>query len=348
MRFGPRPSIYTAMRKLVTYSRFLACSVLFGSLLTASAAQNPFLGDWELTIPGGNAGWLGVEASGGALRASMLWGWGSVEPCASAQATDGKLVLTRLHPIERKQADGKTLKTNITETITATLDGDTIRLTSSKPRENGQGIETDQFSGRRQPSMPPAPDLAALKYGPATQLFNGKDLGGWRLTDPNAVNGWSVKDGILVNNPAQEEGKPHKNYGNLRTDAEFGDFTLELETRLGQGGNSGIYLRGIYEIQVTDSYGKPLDSHNMGALYSRIKPTVNAEKPAGEWQTMRITLAHRHITVVLNGKTIIDNQPARGCTGGALWSDVSRPGPIYFQGDHTGIEYRNIVLRPIL
>ncbi len=111
--------------------------------------------------------------------------------------------------------------------------------------------------------------------------------------------------------------------------------------------NSGIYLRGIYEVQVADTYGKRLDSHNMGGIYSRITPTVNAEKPAGEWQTYDITLVDRHVTVVLNGKTIIDNQPLLGCTGGALWSDEFRPGPIYLQGDHTGVCYRNMVLKPV-
>ena len=187
-----------------------------------------------------------------------------------------------------------------------------------------------------------------MKFGEPIQLFNGTDLSGWRLTDPNAVNGWSVQNGLLVNNPVQEEGKPHKNYGNLRTEREFEDFNVKLEVCPQKGENSGVYLRGIYEVQVADTYGRPLDSHNMGAVYSRIKPTQSAEKPPGEWQTMDITLADRHVTVVLNGKTIIDNQPVLGCTGGALWSDVSRPGPIYFQGDHTGIRYRNIVLRPIL
>jgi hypothetical protein len=117
---------------------------------------------------------------------------------------------------------------------------------------------------------------------------------------------------------------------------------------LAKGGNSGVYLRGIYEVQVADTYGKPLDPHNMGGIYSRIKPTASAEKPAGEWQTMDITLVDRHVTVVLNGTKTIDNQPVLGCTGGALWSDVTRPGPIYLQGDHTGIEYRNIVLKPVL
>lgn len=321
----------------------LGCSVT----LAAGAADNPFLGEWELTIPGGAAGWLGVKEQGGQLEASMLWGWGSVEPVASVASEANQLVLTRKHETERKDAQGKKSKVTLVETIRCTLEGNTIHLVSTKPRDNGQGEETLAFSGRRQPAMPPAPDLARVKFGAPIELFDGKDLTGWRLTDPNAVSGWSVKEGLLVNNPVQEEGK-HKNYGNLRTDQEFEDFKLNVEVRVGSKQNSGVYVSGIYEVQVADTYGRPLDPHNMGAVYSRIKPTVSAEKPPGQWQTMEITFVDRHMTVILNDHKIIDNQPVLGCTGGALWSDVSRPGPIYLQGDHTGIEYRKLVLRPVL
>ena len=196
--------------------------------------------------------------------------------------------------------------------------------------------------------MPPAPDLAKVKFGEPIVLFNGKNLDGWELTNPHAANGWSVKDGVLTNNVVQTPGKPHKNFGNLRTVKEFEDFNLTAETNVPKDGNSGIYLRGIYEVQVLDSFGKPLDPHNMGAIYSRICPTEAAEKPAGQWQTFDITLVDRHVTVILNGKKIIDNQPVLGCTGGALWSDPLRPGPIYLQGDHTGANFRNIVLRPVV
>jgi len=320
---------------------------LSAALSAAAAAENPFLGGWALTLPGGAPGWLGVEEAGGGFKASMLWGWGSVEPTASAKVEDGKLIVTRTRDIRRREG-GKQVRRTLVETITATVDGDTIQLASVAPRENGQGLDTSTFSGKRVPPMPPAPDLANVKFGEPIQLFNGKDLQGWRLTDPDAANGWGVKDGLLVNVVAQEEGKPQKNYGNLRTDREFEDFNITLETRVPKNGNSGVYLRGIYEVQVEDSYGRRPDSHNMGALYSRIKPTAAAEKPPGQWQTMDITFVDRHVTVVLNGTRIIDNQPVLGCTGGALWSDVSRPGPIYLQGDHTGIEYRNLVLRPVV
>ena len=323
-------------------------SLLVASLICAAnlalAAENPFIGSWEITTPGGHAAWLGVEQSGSGLKASMMWEAGSVEPLASATVDGNKLVVTKEHKWERKE-NGKTVKGTTTETITATRDGDRLALVSVTPKENGQGETRKEFTGKRTPAMPPAPDLNKVKFGAPIALFNGKDIKGWRLTDPGAVSGWSVKDGLLVNNPLQEEGK-HKNYGNLRTDAEFEDFNLKVEVRVIKGENSGIYLRGMYEVQVADTFGRGVDSHNMGAVYSRITPSVSAEKPPGEWQTLDITFVKRHVTVILNGKTIIDNQPVEGCTGGALSSDVSRPGPIYLQGDHTGVEYRSLVLRP--
>jgi len=316
----------------------LAAAMTAASGLAAETA-NPFLGNWALTIPGGGAGWLGIVETDGKLTASILWGGGSVVPTQGAKVEGDTLTVTRLY----KNKDGTT-----TETITAKADGDSLKLATVKSKEGRAEFDKAEFAGKRIPPLPAAPDLSKVKLGEPVSLFNGKDLEGWKLTSPGAVNGWSVKDGVLTNNPAQEEGKPHRNYGNLRTVAEFEDFNLKLETNVPKGGNSGIYLRGIYEVQVLDSFGKPLDSHNMGAIYSRIKPTEAAEKPAGEWQTLDITLVDRHVTVILNDKKIIDNQPLLGCTGGALTSDQFKPGPIYLQGDHTGANYRNMVLRPLV
>ena len=326
------------------------CVALFCALISSRGddTANSFDGYWALTLPGGNAGWLGVESSGKKIKAQMLWGWGSVFKLDGARLDGDKLVLTRIHKDTVKKPDGHETTIKLTETITVTRNGDALKLMSVTPKADGNGEDRAEFTGKRLPPMPPAPDLSSVKFGDPVPLFDGKSLDGWRLVETDAANGWSVHDGILANNQPQEEGKPEKNYGNLRTVAEFEDFTLHAETRLPKEGNSGIYLRGIYEVQVLDSFGKPLDSHNMGAIYSRLKPTVNAEKPAGQWQTLDITFVQRHATVVLNGIKIIDNQPVLGPTGGALWPEVDRPGPIYLQGDHTGIEYRNIVLRPVV
>jgi len=336
-------------KNLKTLHRCLLIAAFAGVTALAASDADPFLGRWALTIPGGGAGWLGVTRENGYYDASILWGGGSVVPVSSVFFTDNQMWVMRVRDVRRKDASGKVVRTQqFTEAIIARVDGDQLSLTRVNPRDNGEGLSTEEFTGKRIPELPPKPDLAKAKYGAPITLFDGKTLTGWQLTDPGAVNGWSVKDGVLINNPVQEEGKPHKNYGNLRTDKEFEDFNLKLEVKVDKDNNSGIYLRGIYEVQVADTYGKRLDSHNMGGIYSRITPAVNAEKPAGEWQSYDITLVDRHVTVVLNGKTIIDNQPLLGCTGGAMWSDEFRPGPIYLQGDHTGVNYRNILLKPVV
>lgn len=332
--------------------RRVACVAVCGLVLAcagaAYAADNPFIGRWALTIPGGGAGWLGVTQDQGFLDASLLWGGGSVVPVDSVYMDGDKLVVTRSRNVERKK-DNKVVRTQrFTETITATASGDALKATLSVPNASGTGVTTQEFTGKRIPPLPPAPDLSKVKFGKPIVLFDGKNMDAWELTSPNAANGWSVKDGILVNDVAQVEGQPRKHFGNLRTKDQFEDFNLKLETNVDKRGNSGVYLRGIYEVQVEDSYGQPVDSHHMGGVYSRITPTVAAEKPAGEWQTLDMTLVDRHVTVKLNGQTIIDNKPLEGCTGGALWSDEFRPGPIYLQGDHTGIKYRNIVLTPVV
>ncbi len=324
-------------------------AVLMAAGTALAQDPGPFIGRWALTIPGGGAGWLGVTQEDGYLDGSILWGGGSVVPVASVYVDGNTLYVTRENNVERKDAAGKVVRTQtFTETITATVDGDSISLTQSKPNQNGLGVSTADFAGKRIPPLPPAPDLSQVKYGEPIVLFDGTDLDGWTLTNPDQVNGWSVKDGVLVNDPVQQEGKPHISYGNLRTKDVFEDFNLKLEVNVPKKGNSGIYLRGIYEVQVEDSYGEELDPHHMGGIYSRLTPLVTAEKPAGEWQTYDITLCKRHVTVKLNGKLIQDNAPLLGCTGGALWSDEFKPGPIYLQGDHTGVEYRNIVLTPII
>ncbi|MEK7675471.1 MAG: DUF1080 domain-containing protein [Verrucomicrobiota bacterium] len=334
-----------------TIRRTLSATALALTLTSAWAVEesNPFVGYWALTIPGGGAGWLGVTQEKGYFDAGILWGGGSVVPVASVVINDETLFITRLHEVKRKDAAGKVVRTHqFTELITARVSGDDLSLTTIQGRENGQGFRREEFTGKRIPPLPPKPDLAKVKFGEPVKLFSGQNLDGWKLTSPSAANGWSAQEGVLINRPVQEEGKPHKSYGNLRTEREFEDFNLTLDTRVVSGGNSGIYLRGIYEVQVADTFGRKLDSHNMGGIYSRITPTASAEKAAGEWQTFDITLVDRHVTVILNGTKIIDNQPLLGCTGGALWSDQSRPGPIYLQGDHTGINYRNIVLKPVV
>jgi hypothetical protein len=313
---------------------------------TLIAAESPFLGRWALTIPGGGAGWLGVTNEGAQFKGSILWGGGSVVPVTTTKVEGDTLVVTRVNESQQKDAYGKTTVKKTTETITARLDGDQMKLTTSTAGDDGKVSRPTDFTGKRIPPVPAAPDLAKVKFGEPIALFNGKDLSGWKTmgSDPSA---WKVVDGNLSNEAVQEKGK-HKSYANIRSEREFEDFNIQLEFRVPEDGNSGVYLRGIYEVQVANSYGKKNDPHNCGALYSRIMPSENVSKPPGQWQTFDITLVNRHLTVIHNGKKTIDNQPVLGCTGGALWSDEFRPGPIYLQGDHTSVDYRKIVLRPVV
>ncbi len=311
-----------------------------------ATAQDEFLGRWALTIPGGGAGWLEIRKENGWYDGSILWGGGSVLPVSSVNFNDDTVHVTRVREVKRKDASGKVVRTQqLTELLAGQVDGDTIQLTQFNPRDDGTGLRQAQFSGKRIPALPPKPNLDEVRFGPPIPLFNGADLSGWRLVESGAANGWRVENGNLVNRPDKSSGK---HYGNIRTDREFEDFRITLEAKVPPKGNSGIYLRGIYEVQVADSFNRAPDSHGIGGLYSRITPTSNPGKAPGEWQTFDITLVDRHLTVILNGAKIIDNQPVLGCTGGALWSDEFRPGPIYLQGDHEAVDYRNILLRPVV
>jgi hypothetical protein len=335
---------------------FIVIGVITGTflisthLLKASDGPESFLGCWALTLPNDVPGWMEIRQEKGYLDGDILWGWGSVVPLAHVYFDEDHIIATRNQEIIRARDDqGNPVRTQIlTSRMVFVRKGDALSGIIYTPEYDGIGIREESVSGKKIPALPDPPNLKKIKFGEKIPLFNGIDLTGWRLINPNATNGFYVKDGILINDPVQEEGKPKVRYGNLRTEQEFEDFNLTLEVNVPENGNSGVYLRGMYEIQVFDSYGKPLDSHHMGGLYSRITPSENAEKPAGEWQTMDITLYNRHLTVILNGVTIIDNQPVKGITGGALASDEFVPGPIYLQGDHDKVMYRNIYLTPII
>lgn len=329
-----------------------ALVVALGSAGRLAAAPNEaFLGRWALTLPNGAAGWLEVRKEKGYYDGAILWGGGSVLPLSSVVISDDTLIVTRTNDVPRKDAAGKVVRTQqFTEAITAKLgEGDALKLTRLAPKLNGTGYDSAEFAGKRIPALPPRPDLSKVKFGEPIALFNGKDLTGWKAKEPNVESAWVVEAGVLSNRvPKHAPGTPAKRTANLRTEREFEDFNLKVEVNVPDGSNSGVYLKGIYEIQVVDSFGKALDSHNMGALYSRVTPSSAAEKKAGEWQTMDITLVDRHVTVVLNGTKIIDNAAIQGCTGGAMWSDEFKPGPIYLQGDHGSVSYRNLVLRPVV
>ncbi len=170
-------------------------------------------------------------------------------------------------------------------------------------------------------------------------LFNGKDLTGWHLRKPDGPNGWKVENGVYINAPPSTD---------IQTDAEYYDFQLHVEFKVNpEKGNSGVYMRDKYEIQIFDSYGKPPSDSGCGALYKRAAPTVNASKPAGEWQTFDITFIGKRLTVDQNGQKTLDNVDVGPKGTGAASNRPDGPGPLRLQGDHDAIAYRNIKIRPV-
>jgi hypothetical protein len=309
-------------------------------------------GSWALALPFDrmNAGHLilskGVD---GKPAAKLLWRWGSPFdiPAADVKVEKGGFTLTfgNHKPKDLPKDKGAWRR----DRVVAKIVGDWASCTYQKVDGNGKPVgKVMTFSAKRNPKIGPAPDINAAVRGKPINLLAGT-IADFELMESNKENGWTLKDGVLSNRIQRDaKGKSlHKN-GNLRTKRDdFYDFNLKYEVRVLPGCNSGVYLRGIYEIQVLDSYGQPVDCHNMAAYYGRVTPKVAAEKKAGEWQTVDVTLYKRHLTVVLNGVKIIDNVPVVGITGGAMTANEFVNGPLYIQGDHSDADFRNMVLTPL-
>ena len=293
-------------------------------------------GRWAIQKPG--AFWLGICNKDGKPSAKLLWGGGSPVDQYDISIDGANATM--------KQRMGKG-RYRLTKVKASGCEAE-VTFQNYNDKNEPQG-KPEVVKAKRIPALPPAPDLAKLKFGETVDLLAG-GIDGWESMNPKNHFGWSLKDGVLMNRIKRKaNGKPDGSSANLKTKrADFMDFKLSYDVRVLPGCNSGVYLRGIYEIQVADTYGKPANCHNMAAFYGRITPRVAAEKPANEWQHVDVTLYKRHVTVVLNGVTIIDNQPILGCTGGAITSDEFVKGPIYLQGDHTDADFRNMKLTPIV
>jgi hypothetical protein len=177
------------------------------------------------------------------------------------------------------------------------------------------------------------------EWGDPIELFNGKDLDNWKPLGNEDKYHWKVIDGIMTNTGGGGS-------ANIVSKEKFWSFRARVEFRVPEGGNSGFYIRGRHEVQISDSYGHMQSGGTCGALYSRLVPNFNACTAPGTWQRYDITVIDYHLTVVHNGRVIIDNLEMEGITGGMIDSNESEPGPIYLQGDHGAIEYRKITIWP--
>jgi len=193
--------------------------------------------------------------------------------------------------------------------------------------------QTVNWTGTRAPSLR---RTAKPVWGDPITLFSGTSLDGWQPVGRRESQ-WRAVDGVLTN---------EKTGANLATTQKFDDFKLHMEFRVPKGANSGVYLRGRYEVQIEDDKGKDPWKGYLGAIYGFLTPSEMVAKDPGEWQTYDITLVGRMVTVVANGVTIISNQEIPGITGGAIDSKEGEPGPILLQGDHGPIDFKSIVITP--
>jgi hypothetical protein len=290
----------------------------------AKSERAAIIGCWDLTVQtpqGDYPSWLEVRKSGNStLVGSFVGRSGSARPVSRVEFEKGRVRFEVPPQWERRKGDLN---------FEGQFEGEALRGETTD--DQGRSVA---WTGRRAPALkrvqPPS-------WGEPVELINGKDLTGWKPRSADARNRWEVRGGVLVNAGAGTD---------LLTEQKYTDFKLQAEFRYPSRSNSGIYLRGRYEIQIEDNFGDEPDSHKIGGVYGFLTPSVNAAKKAGEWQTLEVTLTGRVVTVLLNGERIIDRQTIPGITGGALDSDEGAPGPILLQGDHGPVEFRRLTLTP--
>lgn len=309
---------------LLIISLFAAVIATSQTNSSKSTDVQAFLGRWDLTLKAPDReypSWLELQLDGGKLTAQMVGRWGNARPLPRVELSDG--TLTFVSPKEEEESkrdmvfEGKLVGRHLVGTVSAP-DGTTWNWTGN-----------------------PAPSLKRNKtpnWGDPIALFNGKDLTGWKMDKPNPERPWKVVDGTLVSPGHGPE---------IINDRKFEDFTLHLEFNCGPGANSGVYLRGRYELQIEDDSLQQPPSHHTGGIYGFIAPSPEQPRKPGTWQSLDVTLVGRRVTVVQNGHLIIDQQEIPGITGGALDSHEESPGAIYLQGSEDGqVAFRNILISP--
>lgn len=294
---------------------------------SAEAAQSlqPFLGRWDLTLKTPlreYPSWLEITQEDGQIRARMVSRWGHARPLPKCEIANGRIAFVSPKEEEERKDD---------MVFEGKLSGNTLVGTTTSP----DGTPW-QWTGERAPSLK---RTSAPKWGKPVQLFNGKDLSGWKMSDPNATATWRVENGTLVSPGRGPE---------LISDAKFKDFKLHVEFNCAKGSNSGVYLRGRYELQIEDDPEPEGPTMRTGGVYGFLAPSPEQPRRPGVWQTYDIELVGRVLTVLQNGQTIIEKQEIPGITGGALDSHEGLPGPIYLQGSEAGhVAFRNITITPV-
>jgi len=304
------------MKKVLSTLLVWASAVM--AVHAADDGSKAVLGRWDITVHQDGRdvpSWLEIQLSGSrTLVGRFVAGGGSARPISKVNYDNGKISFSIPPQWEREDHD---------LAVEAVLQGDS--LVGSLVEPNGK---EHKWVGRKAPSLARS---GAPVWGKTIKLFDGTDIKGWHAM---GTNQWVAEGGVLRS--------PHSG-ANIVTDEKFRDFKLHIEFKYPKGSNSGVYLRGRYEVQIEDDEGdiRPGYDHLSG-VYGFLSPSERAGLGVDQWQSYDITLVGRMVTVVLNGKTVICHQEIPGITGGALDSNEGEAGPIYLQGDHGPIEYRNI------
>jgi len=303
----------------------LVAAALVGVLSHAAPEGEDFAGRWDLTLNDGVSSlpsWIEISLAGTRPAATFVGRWGNARPLPAIEISGRHIRFTS----PRREEGGKE-----DMVFDGALSGGRLEGTA-----NGPDGKTWKWSGVRAPRLETP---SAVRWGQPAVLFNGHDLSGWHLRVPDAHNGWDVSGGILETHPPSAD---------LVSDSQFTDFKLHIEFNCPKGCNSGVYLRGRYEVQVEDDSLKAPVNCRTGGIYGFLAPHPEMPRRPGEWQSFDVVLIGRRVTVAQNQVTIIDNQEIPGITGGALDSREGQPGPIFLQGDHGPVSYRNIVITPAL
>ncbi len=288
-----------------------------------SAAVKAFLGRWDLTVQTPEASrpsWIEVSEDQGQPKVLMVGFFGHATPGTNVKIENGQIEFNP--PTDAGYTDGTEIK--------GTLAGGSLSGTAVSPK----GV-TWQWTGVRAPSLARA---AAPKWGKSEKLFDGRNLAGWKFADPAKSHIWKVERHTLVESGPGSEliGVP-----------KFEDFKLHIEFNCGPESNSGVYLRGRYEVQIETDSPTVAPDQRIGGVYGFLAPPTPLARTPNKWQTYDITLVGRKLTLVHDGTTIYDQQEIPGITGGALDSNEGEPGPIYLQGSEQGrVSFRNIVITP--
>lgn len=278
----------------------------------------PLVGRWDITVhhPDGDfPSWFETNADG---TGQFVGQFGSARPITKSSNTGSILNFSLPKQYEPREDD---------MVFEGQLDGE--KLEGETTHSDGTPLT---WTAVRAPALP----HRDTQWGQAISLI-GSDLSNWEPRSPGMEVNWKIEDGCLMNTKVGSD---------LILNDAYGDFKLVCEYKYPPGSNSGIYLRGRYEVQILDDFGQKTSWGSSAAVYGFLVPSKNAINAPDEWNTIEIELIGRWVTITLNGQTVIAQKEIPGITGGALDSNEAAPGRIFLQGDHGPITFRKVEITP--